>query len=236
MSIIEVNLNHDPLFRILPTPVSTGQTPFGIAVSPDSKYVFVTNYEDNSVTVFGGKSPFQLLPPRFPPATKRNAWPFRLTAATFFVPNRSSGKLSVIDTANASLFNVIQGPTLFPEFDPDRFALLGMAASPDGHYVFVSDANSHLWVIHVEVGANPPYRVLSPALGVGAGPRGVAVSLDGHYVFVANTGDSSVSVIEVSSGPSFQVLSPPLSIEPPPVVDDPLLYLWRFRRMAAVFS
>jgi DNA-binding beta-propeller fold protein YncE len=204
VSIIEVNLHDNPPFQVLPTPVDTGTTPGGIAVSPDGKYVFVTNIDDNSVTVFGGKPPFQRLP-----AISAGISPECLAVSPdgryVFVPNKDSGSLSVIDTVNA--FRVIEGPKL----DPNSLQLCaeGMAASPDGRYVFVSDERSNLlYVVQVEAGANPPYRVLSPSLWVND-PQGVAVSPDGRYVFVASRLDNSVSVIEVSSGPSFQVLSPP---------------------------
>ena len=107
MSIIEVNLHDNPPFRVLPTPVRTGTTPGGIAVSPDGKYVFVTNIDDNSVTIFGGKPPFQLLP-----AISAGISPGCLAVSPdgryVYVPNKDSGGLSVIDTANA--FKVTEGP------------------------------------------------------------------------------------------------------------------------------
>jgi len=80
-----------------------------------------------------------------------------------------------------------------PKLDPNSLQLCakGMAASPDGRYVFVSDECSNLlYVVQVEAGANPPYRVLSDSLWVNA-PQGVAVSPDGHYVFVASSLDNS---------------------------------------------
>ena len=87
-----------------------------------------------------------------------------------------------------------------------------LAVSPDGKYLFASDVqNDSLWALQIEAGANPPYRVLSPALSVGKSPWGVAVSPDGHYVFTVNLIGNSVSVVDVSNGPPFRVLSPPVA-------------------------
>jgi DNA-binding beta-propeller fold protein YncE len=213
VSIIEVNLSNNLPFRILATPVGTGSWPIGIAVSPDGKYVFVTNYNDDSVTVFGGTPPFQPFPAvHF--GTGQDWLAVSPDSRHVFVHPYHSGSLSVIDTANAPLFSVLQGSTLENMFP----SLVGMAVSPDGRYAFVIDTiiNS-LWVLRVEAGANGPYQVASPPVGgLGSGPTGVAVSPDGHYIFVANFGGDSVSVIEVSSGPSFEVLSPPVSAGPRP--------------------
>ena len=199
VSVIEVNLNNNPPFRVLPAPVSTGNRPWGIAVSPDGNYVFVQN-QNHSVTVFSGKPPFQ--PFTLPCDCSKQGRYLAVSRDSryVFVPNDTA--LSVIDTTNA--FKVIQGPTF-------GVWTLGIAASPDGHYLFVSDArnghNGSLWVLQLQGGANPPYRALS-SLGMGDGAWSVAVSPDGHYVFVANFNGDSISVIEVSSGPSFRVLSP----------------------------
>ena len=233
MSIIEVNLHDNPPFQVLPTPVDTGTTPGGIAVSPDGKYVFVTNIDDNSVTVFSGTPPFQLVAASVSAGNRANSLAVSPDNRYVFVLNSGSGKLSVIDTANAPLFNVIEGPALDPNWNRDKFGVGGISTSPDGHYLFVStssfrqpgskEIDSHLRVVQIKADANPPYQVL-PALLLAPTPPnaiscGVAVSPDGHYVFVASCvsdspSQSSVSVIEVSSGPSFQVLSPALSTGP----------------------
>jgi DNA-binding beta-propeller fold protein YncE len=219
--IVEVKPSNSQPFRVLPAPVVTGSLPRGIAVSPNGNYVFVINDESNSVTVFAGTPPFKPLSAPVPAGDAPICVAISPDGRYVFVTTRTSGKLSVIDTVNAPSFNVIQGPSLFPDFNPNRFALGGMAAAPDGHYIFVSDFNSHLWVVQIEAGANPPYRVLSPGLSVGASPRRVAVSPDGQYVFVVNDRDNTMSIIEVSSGPSFQVLSPSITIGPPHVDDGP---------------
>ena len=205
VSIIEVYSN--PPFRVLSMPVPTGQRPWGIAVSPpDAKYVFVTNNPDDSVTVFGGTPPFQVVRPGLPAGHLAICVAVSPDGRYVFVPNLFSGILSVIDTADAPNFKVMQGPVISSKSEISQ-----MAASADGRYVFASDRGEEgVWVFELKAGANPPYQVSPPAMGVGHVPAAVAVSPDGHYAFVADNLGDSVSVIDVSSGPPFQVLSPPV--------------------------
>ena len=200
-SVIEVNLNNNPPFQVLPTQVRTGSWPAAVAVLPDGKYVFVVNSGDNSVTVFGGTPPFQLVAASVSAGNGANC--LAVSGSSVFVPDNASGTFSVIDTANAPPFNVKPGPTLGRPTE-----ITAMAVSPDGRYVFASDLGAGLWVVPAEAG-DPPFRVPSPSPDIWRA-HGVAVSPDGHYVFVANGANSTVSVIEASGGPKpeFQVLSP----------------------------
>ena len=226
VSIIEVNLANEAPFRVLPTTLGmgTGRQTMGIAVSPDGKHVFVENYNDQRtidssvMMMFGGTPPFQPVSEPVRAGLYARDVVVSHDGRYVFVPNNQGGEanLSVIDTANAPSFEVTQGPTV-------GNSIRKMATSPDGLYVFLVDnsaehyfsANS-LSIVQIEAGANPPYKVL-PSLPVGDYPIGVAVSPDSHYVFVANRNSDSVSVIEVSSGPSFQVLSPPVGAGHHPV-------------------
>ena len=200
-SVIEVNLNNNPPFQVLPTQVRTGSWPAAVAVLPDGKYVFVVNSGDNSVTVFGGTPPFQLVAASVSAGNGANC--LAVSGSYVFVPDNASGTFSVIDTANAPPFNVKPGPTLGQPTE-----ITAMAVSPDGRYVFASDLGAGLWVVPAEAG-DPPFRVPSPSPDIWRA-HGVAVSPDGYYVFVANGANSTVSVIEASGGPKpeFQVLSP----------------------------
>jgi DNA-binding beta-propeller fold protein YncE len=214
VSVIEVNLNDNPPFQVLPTPLGTGKGASGIAVSPTNskfgKYVFVAN-QDNSVTVFAGTPPFQVVSAAVPAGNLPRCLAVSPDGRYVFVPINFSWEIGVvvIDTASAPSFTVVQGPAFSSK---SITGISALAVSPDGNYLFASDVeNSLLCVFQVQEGATPPYKVLSPALGVGQSPWGVAVSPDGHYAFTVNVLDNSVSVVDVSKGPPFQVLSPPVA-------------------------
>jgi DNA-binding beta-propeller fold protein YncE len=143
VSVIEVNLSADPSFRALPTPVATGNWPGSIAVSPDGKYVFVANGESNSVTVFSGTPPFQ---PFALEVRAGNEW--RLAVAQdgrVFVPkqtrDRDSAVISVIDTADAPPFKVLEDLKLADS----TVEITGVATYTysSGVFVFASDPNHY---------------------------------------------------------------------------------------------
>jgi DNA-binding beta-propeller fold protein YncE len=220
ISVIEVDLNKNPPFQVLSTRVSTQGIPTGTAVSPINskfgKYVFVANLD--SVTVFAGTPPFQIISPTVPTGATTGRLAISPDGRYVFVPLDAEivpeNAVAVIDTASAPSFTVVQGPAFS---GAHTTVITGLAVSPDGNYIFASDLLNHsLWVLQVEAGANPPYRVLSPALGLEESPWGVAVSPNGHYVFTVNLDGNSVSVIDLSKGPPFRVLSPPVAAGPSP--------------------
>jgi DNA-binding beta-propeller fold protein YncE len=220
VSVIEVNLNNNPPFQVLSTRVGTPGRPTGIAVSPINskfgKYVFVANLD--SVTVFARTPPFQIIYAAVPTGVTTGCLAVSPDGRYVFVPLNAEivpeNAVAVIDTASAPSFTVVQGPA----FSGVQITVIsGLAVSPDGNYIFASDfQNDSLWVLQVEAGANPPYRVLSPALSVDGNPWGVAVSPDGHYAFTVNPDGNAVFVVDLSKGPPFRVLSPPVAAGPSP--------------------
>ena len=123
VSIIEVNLSNNPPFQVLSTRVGTQGKTTGIAVSPINskfgKYVFVANLD--SVTVFAGTPPFQIISAAVPTGvTTGRLADFAGRALRFCAPqrrNRSGNAVAVIDTASAPSFTVVQGPDLFRSSD-----------------------------------------------------------------------------------------------------------------------
>ncbi|HEX3702270.1 MAG TPA: YncE family protein, partial [Vicinamibacterales bacterium] len=175
------------------TRVAVGTYPYTTVVSADGSKVYVTNW--------GGKIP--------------TASDFTDGMNPVVVDRRTgipvSGTVSVIDTASNHLLKTID-VGLHPT---------GMALSPRGDRVYVTNANSDtvsvidtfrdavvktLSVGGVGPGAGPgegPGNGHGPASAalLGASPNAVAVSPDGRTLYVANASQNAVAVVDVN-GPA----------------------------------
>ncbi|MFI1168871.1 serine/threonine-protein kinase [Streptomyces sp. NPDC020801] len=166
--------------------IRVGDSPQGMAVSPDGRRAYVANFASRSVSVIdvatnrtvGGPVPVGDTPEgvAVSPDGRR-----------VYVTNSSAGSVSVIDaTRNRTVGSPIRvGDT--PE---------GVAVSPDGRRVYVTNGSSSS-VSVIDTATN---RAVGRPIPVGRFPQGVAVSPDGRRVYVTSLGSASapasVSVID----------------------------------------
>src|ERR1700712_1616523 len=121
-----------------------------------------------------------------------------------YVTNESSGDLSVIDLATLTPITTI----------PLGKRPRGIAASPDGNYLYVALSGSPNAGPGVDESKLPPPDRSADGIGVvdlqqgkllkvlpsGNDPEQLAVSADGARVFVANEDSGKVSVVDVNGG------------------------------------
>ncbi|HJT91311.1 MAG TPA: beta-propeller fold lactonase family protein, partial [Mycobacterium sp.] len=172
---------------VTPMSIAVGNSPNGVAVSPDGSTVYVTNFGDLSsggntvsvidaatttvvatITVGGNPANVAVSP----------------NGATAYVTNLDDGTVSVIDTATNSVTATIVVGDL-----PD-----GVAVSPDGAHVYVTNADDDTVSI-IDAATN----VVTDTVTVGENPRTVAVSPEGTRVYVTNADGASVSVINTAT-------------------------------------
>ncbi|WP_243370881.1 YncE family protein [Geotalea sp. SG265] len=136
-----------------------------------------------------------------------------------YITNLSDNTVSVIDTKdNRYVKKVTLGTGVYP---------YGVAVSPDGKYVFVSNQTSQsISVIDARNDiANP--TVVSTISSLGGTPSGLAINPAGTRLYVANNSTASVSVLDVSAltgdttAASIQVASPTVGNNPEGVAVDP---------------
>ena len=110
-----------------------------------------------------------------------------------YVANADTNTVSVVDTASNTVLATIP-------VGPIPFAPIGIAITPDGTRVYVTNAGDPF------DRANGTVAVIDTAtdtvvatISVGILPEAVAITPDGTRAYVANTGTSTVSVIDTAS-------------------------------------
>jgi len=203
------------------SPFATGSAggPWNVAISPDGKYLYVTN--DGSGNGVGGLSAYSLsdgVPtplPGSPYATGTVGGPLDVAISPdgqyLYVTNDGNGNLK--GAGGLSVYWLQDGVPI--EFSNSAYATgprgspLDMAISPDGRYLYVTNNGSSngfggLSAYSLQNGvpnalAGSPY-----ATGAAGGPWNVAISADGKYLYVTNGGSingaGGLSVYSLQNG------------------------------------
>jgi len=104
-----------------------------------------------------------------------------------YVTNTGDNTVSVIDTTT---------DTVVATVSDIGHTSLGVAVSPDGSRVYVSNLETEGTVTAIDTATNTP---VGDPIPVGAFPAGLVVSADNTKVYVTNVDDGTVSVIDVAT-------------------------------------
>jgi YVTN family beta-propeller protein len=168
--------------------IKVGDSPHGVAISPDGSRGYVANYSSGSVSMIDTELNRTVGDPipvgRFPKGVAVSPDGRRV-----YVTNNYAGSVSVIDaTRNRTVGDAIPVGSM-PE---------GVAVSPDGSRVYVANGSSGS-VSVIDTARN---RTVGDPIPVNIFPQGVAVSPDGRKVYVTSFGpnrrSASVSVIDTA--------------------------------------
>lgn len=173
--------------------ITVGNTPQGVAITPNGTRVFVVNSGDNTVSVINtatnkviatilvGNEPILVA---ITPDGKR-AYVGNGEEAT------QQSTVSVIDTSSNMVTNVI--PVSFFPFGiaigNTPFGTRAYVAITPAGIVSVIDANPN----------SPTYNTVITNIPVGVAPIEVAITPDGSTVYVTNAGDNTVSAIDTGT-------------------------------------
>lgn len=144
-------------------PGPTASSP--IALSPDDRFVWVANPDNNSVSVVRVENDANQLVAEIPVGKEPQNVAISPNGATLYVTNTASGTVSVIDTASRSVVNTILAGT-----EP-----YGIALTPNGRKLYVSNARSNDVTV-IDALTNTPIGTIP---NVGIEPRGLAITSDG---------------------------------------------------------
>jgi YVTN family beta-propeller protein len=161
----------------------TGKNPAHIFVTPDQKYILVTNTDSDEVTVTDRKTLKSVA--TIPTGHHPHGISVRPDGRYAFVANMMSSDLTVIDLER-----------LAPKTTVKLRGEIGIQAwvTPDGRWVYVASLNPKGTGIVTKIDAST-FLVISE-IPVGIKPAQLGVTPDGRYVLVCNQGSSSISVID----------------------------------------
>jgi len=193
-------------------------SPFGLAVSPDGKRLFMSHIVMRTINgrrrVFAGYLSIVDITagangtvamsvvgaPRLLGGATTGVAVSPLHNGTYsvYVAN-GDGSISVMDPVSFAFTSVLVDPA-------NGVSLVGVAVSPDGATLYavgsLRDARGRLfgklWSV-TTASMGPAMNPIVNAVTVGNGPFGVAVSPNGQRVFVTNSTSNSVSVIDTAS-------------------------------------
>jgi YVTN family beta-propeller protein len=163
------------------TTVSVGNTPRGIAVSPNGTEVYVANSGSNNVSIINTST--DKVVDTFSVEENPVGVAVSPDGQKVYVANSDSNTVSVINIAANNTTSVPVGNRPY-----------GVAVVPDGKKVYVTNHNSS--DVSVIDAVNDS---LINVTNVGSGPYGVAVNPEGTKVYVANYNSNNVSVINTTT-------------------------------------
>ena len=182
--------------------ISVGNSPEGIAISPDGSLAYVTNSGDNTVSVISTAS--QSVVTLIHVGNNPQGICVSPDGSRVYVANYSGANVFVINTGTNTVVDTIAVGN-----NP-----LGISATPDGKQVYIANYGDNTVSVISTAGNN-----VSALIHVGANPYGVSVSPPGNLTYVTNLTSGTVSVIStvnnvvtdtviVGSGPKGIAVSP----------------------------
>ena len=161
-------------------PGNTGFGPFGLAVSSDG-HVFVSDSLQNKIFVFNdvnGQTPGTALATKTPGTGTVGA---TAVGNTFWAAAPGNGNFGGTFTTYSTDLSTITPQTVNNGGGTTFHPFLGMAATPDGHIVAITDSGS---LIEITPGNSTARTIATPGIGT----DGVSISPDGTKVIIENGG------------------------------------------------
>lgn len=183
--------------------IPVGDTPSGIAVTPNNLFAYVANNNNDQIpggdTVSVLNLTYNTVEKTINDSSFNQPYTITINAAgtKAYVTNTNSSTVSIIDIATNTVLGTIDG------FDGPA----GFAITPNGDYAYVNNYGGPI----VGIGNGTTVRVVDlhtnmivgPPIAVGLAPAALAITPDGDYVYVINyvdgtPGNGTISIINTS--------------------------------------
>ncbi|MGI9557635.1 MAG: lactonase family protein, partial [Solirubrobacterales bacterium] len=191
-----------------PATVAAGRGANGVAVTPDSASVYVTNANDAVINQYDAAADGTLSPktPAFV-SSGLLAFPLEIAASpdgeSVYAVNLGNGLISQYDVgADGALTSKT------PATVPAGIAPQALTISPDGSSVYVANTGGNN-IGQYDIAADGTLSPKTPATVTAPGePAGITISRDGANVYTANQANRSVSQFDVGAGGVLTAKSP----------------------------
>lgn len=196
-----------PAGKEVSAPITVGNSPYAVAVSPDGEWAYVAN-TGWGVTAGSTVTPINLITFQVARPIKVGTGPFAIAVTpdgrSAYVANMGAMRTTSSQAAGATLYagtKVIDSHTVTPidlvTGRPGRAINSGpgpgaVAVTPDGHWVYVANSgapNNYAGTVSGTVTPiNTAANTTGPAIPVGPGPMAIAITPSGREAYVANAG------------------------------------------------
>ena len=192
--------------------VSVGEFPLGMALSPDSRYLAVTNngYTGHSVSIIDVQDKKETR--RIPVESGWLGICFSPDGGRLFISGGSSNNIEVYSFDNGA---VKHEKTLSPSQSPDKtYFPAGLTVSRDGRWLIAANLlDNSIMVFNLTENA-PSHNI-----HVGEMPYAVVIHPDNRRAYVSNWGGKSVSVVDLQQ--SREIMKIPAGSHPNALVLSP---------------
>jgi YVTN family beta-propeller protein len=169
--------------------VSVGDSPYGVAVTPDGSNVYVTNWADDTVSVI--QTSDNTVVDTISVGASPRGVAVDPDGSHVYVANWGDTTVSVIQTSDNTVVDTISVNGRY-----------GIAVDPDGSHVYIAN-----WGDATVSVIQSSDNTVVDTVSVGTDPYMAAITPDGSHVYVANWGDATVSVIQTSDNTVIDTIS-----------------------------
>jgi len=177
----------DLVRRAVVATIPVGNNPEAVVLSADDSVAYVPNHGTNTLSVIDVAKRFVVA------SIAVGDGPVDVALSRdgdrAYVSNADTGSVSIVDTARRAVVGEVSVAPIWGD------TLGGIAVSPDGTRVLVSA--TRFWFEDRVFELDATKEQIAGSVRAGEAPQGIAFSQDGRYAYVANSGSSTMSVIDV---------------------------------------
>jgi 6-phosphogluconolactonase (cycloisomerase 2 family) len=215
--ILGFTINADGTLAPIPGATKViGATAYGVAITPNSKFVYVANFNDDTISEFaiGGDGSLTELAGS-PLTTLQNPAGFAVSSDGRFLyvaHGSAAGKVSAYSIgADGAL-----SPLTTPSYNTGT-APFSINLTPDGKFIYVAARAPDNKVFGFSVAGDGSLTPLaSPAPSTGDNPFGMTITPDGSRLFTANFNSSSIGEYSIAQDGALALVTAatPVLLEP----------------------